>query len=140
MMHLSLVSQPLIITRSLTLRSLCSSAPQDSWTQCLGHRVCSILGGPSNTTVSYTLHLSASWICGVITISQGDSMRGSSKFALNYVINHRRKNRMFPTLLSGWSFLRWTVSMKETWSCDTTISRKSDTHVKLFYFEYKFVS
>ena len=37
----------------------------------------------------------------------------------NYVINHRfDKNIMFPTLLSGWSFLRCTVSMKETWSCN----------------------
>ena len=53
----------------LTLRSLWSSAPQDSWTQCRGHRVCSVLGGPSNTTVSYTLHLSASciWKCPMIS-------------------------------------------------------------------------
>ena len=54
---------------------------------------------------------------GAITISQCDSVRGRPKFTLNYVINHPPdKNRMFPTLLSGWSFLRWTVSMKETWS------------------------
>ncbi len=31
-------------------------------TQCAGHSICSVMGGPSNTTVSITFALDGSWI------------------------------------------------------------------------------
>ena len=39
---------------NFTFSSLCSSAPHDSWTQWAGHKICSVFGGPWNTTLSYT--------------------------------------------------------------------------------------